>query len=199
MRGAPAIRRRARQGVKQGVTALHINLTHRFREFGLAVCLVLFAGAMIVAAHAEQEPAQQEPAATHLAAARQLVVSSGMSRSFASVVPQIMNRLTTTFTQTRPELAHDLDAVLTDIKPEFDKEADQMIDTAAHIFARLMNEQEIKSVNAFFESEAGKKYVEIQPTFFNDVVNAMQAWQQKLSQEMVARAREEMKKKGHDL
>jgi uncharacterized protein len=180
------------------VTALGIKLIHRLRGIGIAACLAFFAGAMIVAAHAEPAPAQQEPAASHLAAARQLVVVSGMSRSFATVVPQVMYRLTTTFTQTRPELAHDLDVVLTEIKPEFDKQADQMIDTAAHIFARLMSEQEIKSVNTFFESETGKKYVQIQPTFFNDVVNAMQTWQQKLSEEMVARAREEMKKKGHD-
>lgn len=165
----------------------------------LAIGLLLLASAAIVAANAEPAPTPPEPSATHLAAARQLVVVCGMSRSFASVVPNIMNRLTATFTQTRPELIHDLDVVLAQIKPDYDKQADQMIDTAAHIFARLMSEQELKAADAFFTSDAGKKYVEMQPVFFNEVINAMQTWQQKMSQDMVVRVRDEMKKKGHEL
>ena len=165
------------------------------------------------AAEAQQAPAQQrpakqapaaqqsaaEPSASHLAAARELVVVSGMSRSFAGVLPTTMQRLTNTFTQTRPELAPDLAAVLVEIKPEFDKRTDQMIDTAAHIFVRLMTEQEVTTAVAFFKSDVGKKYVQVQPIFFNEVINAMQDWQQQMSQDMVARVREEMKKKGHDL
>lgn len=145
------------------------------------------------------QPAAAEPSASHLAAARELVLVSGMSRSFAGVLPATMQRLTDTFTQTRPELAPDLAAVLAGLKPEFDKRTDQMIDTAAHIFARLMTEPEITTAVAFFKSDVGKKYVEVQPIFFNDVINAMQDWQQQMSQDMVARVREEMKKKGHDL
>jgi hypothetical protein len=170
---------------------------------GLAIagCAVLSAGGVsdlcfAVSATAASTP---EPTASHLSAARELVVASGMSRSFAALVPQTMERLTITFTQTRPELAPDLSAVLAELRPEFDKRADQMIDTAARIFSRLMSEADIKAADAFFESQAGKKYVETQPALFNEVVNAMQDWQQTLAQDLVARVREEMKKKGHEM
>jgi uncharacterized protein len=168
----------------------------------VALLIAMPISAATTAAHGQSAPmptTSAEPSASHLAAARRLVISSGMSRSFVEAVPQTMEHLTTTFTQTRPELTHDLTAVLTQLKPEYDKQADQMIDTAAHIFTKLLNEADVKSANAFFESEAGKKYVESQPAFFNDVVNAMQDWQQKMAQDMVTRIREEMKKKGHDL
>ncbi|MGB8277381.1 MAG: DUF2059 domain-containing protein [Methylovirgula sp.] len=144
-------------------------------------------------------PAAAEPSPSHLAAARELVVVSGMSRSFNAAIPQMLSQFSTTFTQTRPELAPDLAAVLKQIEPEFAKDVDDMVDKAAHIYARLLTEQEIKTAVAFFTSPGGKKYVETQPYFFNDVVNAMQDWHQKISSEMVTRVRAELKKKGHTL
>jgi hypothetical protein len=61
-----------------------------------------------------------------------------------------------------------------------------------------MNEQELKDTAAFFASASGKKYVEAQPIAFNEIIVLMQAWRQKLSTDILTRAREEMKKKGVD-
>lgn len=143
--------------------------------------------------------AAAEPSASHLAAARELVVVSGMSRSFNAAVPELMTKLSETLTQSRPELASDLTAVLKDIRPEFSKDIDQMTDKAAHIYASLLSEQQINAAIAFFTSDAGKKYVQAEPVFFNEVINAMQDWHQQISAELVTRVRAEMKKKGHTL
>lgn len=169
--------------------------------FAIAACAVLSAGSASDPCFAEPvaAPSAAEPTASHLTAARELVVASGMARSFTVLVPQTMERLATTFTQTRPELAQDLDFVLAELRPEFDTRADQMIDTAAHIFTKLMSEADIEAADVFFESAAGKKYVDSQPAIFNEVVNAMQDWQQTLAQDLVTRVREEMKKKGHEM
>ena len=74
-----------------------------------------------------------------------------------------------------------------------------MIDIAAQIYAKQMSEQDFKSADAFFESPAGKKYVETQPAFLTEVMTAMQGWQGKISTDMMTRVREEMKKKGHEI
>ena len=74
-----------------------------------------------------------------------------------------------------------------------------MIEQSAKIYATLLSEKEIDAVLAFFNSEAGRKYVGAQPLFLNQLVSGMQAWQQKISINMMARVRQEMKKKGHDL
>jgi hypothetical protein len=134
-----------------------------------------------------------------LAAARALVISSGMSRSFSIIIPQFMDQIAQSLVQTRPEIAKDLEAVLTQMKPEFDHQADEMIDTAAQIYVKQMSEPDLKAADAFFESLAGKKYVETQPAFLSEVVTAMQVWQGKISTGMMTRVREEMKKKGHEI
>ena len=144
-------------------------------------------------------PENETPAAEHIAKARQLILATGISRSFEIIIPQFMDQIGITLTQSRPDLVRDMNVVLADLKPEFDKQSEEMIDQSARIYATLLSEKEIDAVLAFFNSEAGRKYVGAQPLFLNQLVSGMQAWQQKISINMMARVRQEMKKKGHDL
>lgn len=144
-----------------------------------------------------EAPAQ--PSASHIATARALVVASGISRSFAVMIPQFMDQIGLNLTQTRPELTNDLKTVLTELRPEFDHQADEMVDIAAQIYAKKINESDLKIAVAFFESPAGRTFVETQPAFLTEVVTAMQGWQGKISTDMMTRVRAEMKKKGHEL
>ncbi len=148
---------------------------------------------------AQTGPGSTAPSPSHLAAARALITASGLSRSFGVIIPQFMDQIAQSLTQTRPEIAKDLNTVLTQLKPEFDRQADEMVNIAAQIYAKQMNEQDLKTADAFFESPAGKKYVETQPAFLTEVVTAMQGWQGKVSTDMMTRVREEMKKKGHEI
>jgi hypothetical protein len=136
---------------------------------------------------------------SHLAAARAVVISSGMSRSFSVVIPQFIDQISDSLTQTRPEIAQDLKDVLTNLRPEFDKQADEMTDIAAQVFAKRLNEADLNAAATFFNSSAGKQYVATQPAVLTDIVTAMQGWQGKVSTNMMERVREEMKKKGHEI
>ena len=139
------------------------------------------------------------PTPEHVEKARQLILATGISRSFEIIIPEFMDQIGNTLTQARPDLVHDMNVVLANLKPEFDKQSDEMVDQSARIYATLLTEKEIDAVLAFFNSEAGRKYVGAQPLFLNQLVSGMQAWQQKISINMMARVRQEMKKKGHDL
>ena len=110
-----------------------------------------------------------------------------------------MDQIGNAVTQGRSDLVSDMNLVLANLKPEFDKQSEEMVDQSARIYASLLTEKEIEAILAFFDSEAGRKYVGAQPLFLNQLVSGMQAWQQKISINMMARVRQEMKKKGHDL
>ena len=161
---------------------------------------VAFAQSPAPAAPAAAAPAAAaEPSPSHLAAARELVTVSGMSRSFNAAIPQMISKVGQNYAQTRPEIMPDLAVVLKQIQPDFNKDIDQMSDKAAHIYAHLLSEPEIVSTVAFFKSDAGKKYVQAEPLFFNEVINAMQDWHQQIAEELMTKVRAEMKKKGHTL
>jgi uncharacterized protein len=142
-------------------------------------------------------PQQPEPSADQIAAARAVVISSGMSRSFEPMEPELEAQIVPLMTRTRPELVADLKDVLTQLHPEFLKDADEMIDIASHIYAQQMSERDLKAAADFFNSPAGKEYVRVQPVMLDQLVVQMQSWTQKLSNTMMLRVRQEMIKKGH--
>jgi hypothetical protein len=142
-------------------------------------------------------PSAASPA--QIALARAVIVDSGIASSFQLIIPQYLEQIALSATRTRPDIVADLNLVLAAIRPEFDKKVDEMIDSAAQLYAQRLTQKELEDISAFFKSASGRKYVGSQPYLMNDMFVAMQAWSQKISVDMTSRVREEMRKKGHEL
>jgi hypothetical protein len=136
--------------------------------------------------------------ASQFQAARDLVIASGMSRSFDDAIAGLSRQLAVTVTRTRPDLSADLNVVMQQLTPEFARQSETMIINAARIYASAMTEQDLKDATAFFNSPVGKRYVDFEPVIMTNVEDAMKQWSQGVSTGMMNRVREEMKKKGHD-
>ena len=147
-------------------------------------------------APAAAAPAAPSPAA--LAAADKILSAIGLKQSIAIVVPGMMAELETNVTRTRPEIRDSLRATLKGIQPEFDLTAKQTYVQAESLLVSEMSEKDITEVAAFFESPAGKKYVEVTPDFTRKLSDVVGGWREKLSTDILERARAEMKKKGVD-
>ena len=149
---------------------------------------------------APSTPAAQTPTITpnHLALAREVMLSSGIARSFDSIIPAFGEQIRQAAV-TRPELSKDLDEVLTGLSPEMELQKQSMIDTAARIYANRLTEVELNEIATFFRSPAGKRYVETQPQVLDEMVQAMQTWTQDVSEYVMVRVRAEMSKRGHQL
>ncbi len=147
-------------------------------------------------APAAAAPAQPSPAA--IAAADKILGVIGLRELIATVVPRMMAELETNVTRTQPEIKDSLRATLKAIQPEFDQTAKQTYDQAATLLASQMSEKEITDVAAFFDSPSGKKYVQVTPIFLQKLSDITGPWREKLSTDILVRARQEMKKKGVD-
>jgi uncharacterized protein len=140
----------------------------------------------------------QQPSASHLAAGRDVAISSGMTGAFDAMTGPLLNQLQQ-MNVTRPEIRQDLDQVVAILRPEVDQKKQEMIDSTARIFATRMTEAELKEVAAFYKSPVGQKYVLIQPGVLDDVVRDLSIWSQRTSEFIMDRARQEMSKRGHQL
>lgn len=149
---------------------------------------------------APSTPAAQTPTITpnHLVLAREVMLSSGIARSFDSIIPAFGEQIRQAAV-TRPELSKDLDEVLAGLSPEMELQKQSMIDTAARIYANRLTEPELNEIATFFRSPAGKRYVETQPQVLDEMVQAMQTWTQDVSEYVMVRVRAEMSKRGHQL
>ena len=160
----------------------------------LAACIVTMGLGMSVAAAQSQQIAP-----SHLAAAREVVIGSGIVRTFDNFVPQFGAQIMQTIGATRPGLVKQLEDTIVALKPEFDAQKEEIISQTARLFALKMSELELKDVSVFFKSPSGQRYVEAQPEILDDIFQATQDWSQKLSEFMMTRVRQEMAKKGHNL
>jgi hypothetical protein len=181
----------ARAGIAQGGLALFM-----FAALSVSAKAADTTPPAAPAAPAAAAPATPSPAS--IAAADTILGTIGLKQSIAIVVPGMMQELETNVTRTRPEIKDSLRATLKTIQPEFDQTARQTYIQAESMLASLMSEQDITQVAAFFDSPAGKKYVEVTPVFLQNLTDVTGNWREKLSTDILERARAEMKKKGVD-
>ena len=95
-------------------------------QFFLALTLVL---------SGHDVSAQQAPAATavapavtisetHLAVAREVVLGSGLARTFEGMIPQIADQIRSGYSRTRPDIIKDMEEVLKVIVADLSKQTD---------------------------------------------------------------------------
>ncbi len=149
-------------------------------------------------APATAAPAAPTYSANHLALAREVMLSSGIARSFDSIIPSFADQIRKQAI-TRPEIQKDLEEVLTAIQPEMELQKQRLIDIAARTYAAKFSEAELTDIANFFRSPAGKRYVEMQPALLDEMVRAMQGWTEEVSEYIMVRVRAEMAKRGHEL
>ncbi len=161
------------------------------------------AGRPVPAKPAPNTPAAVAPAAptytaSHLAYAREVMLNSGIARTFDSILPSFADEIRKQAV-TRPEITKDLDQVLTSLQPEMELQKQRMVDIAARTYAAKFTEAELKDLATFFRSPSGKRYVEAQPQLLDEMVREMQTWTQDVSEYVMVRVRAEMGKRGQIL
>ena len=83
----------------------------------------------------------------------------------------------------------------TDLQPRFGEISNEV----AVLYAKNFTEQELKDILAFYKTPAGQKLLKAQPNIIASSMDFARNWANKLSEEVVVKMREEMKKKGHNL
>ena len=144
------------------------------------------------------QPQAPQPSQSHLAAARDVVLFSGITRTF-EVIPPELNEQIKKNAVSRPDLAKDLNQVIESLKPEMELQKQQMVTTAARVYASRISEAELKEIAAFFKSPVGQKYVQTQPQILDEMVVEIQNWTKQLAEYVMIRVRAEMSKRGHQM
>ncbi len=83
----------------------------------------------------------------------------------------------------------------TDLQPRFE----ELNNEGARLYAVHFTEPELKDILAFYKSPIGKKLVAEQPKVADESIRFAQEWANRLSDEVIPKIRDEMKKKGHTL
>jgi hypothetical protein len=141
----------------------------------------------------------QQPSAASMATAKEIVAISGAATLYDPLVPGVVEQAKLLFLQQNPGLNKDLTDVAATLRAEFAPRLAEVTDELAKLYATNFTEQELKDILAFYKSPAGKKLIVVQPNIADQSVRYAQDWANKLSDQVIVRMRDEMKKKGHVL
>jgi uncharacterized protein len=155
----------------------------------------LVALALVTAATAQA----QQPSAAALASARELMELKGVKSMVEPVVAGVIQQTTGTILQTNPGLTKDLAEVSAQLRNEYQPRVAEMINEIVQLYAQRFNEQELKDAVAFYKSPTGKKVLLEEPRILDATYARLQQWAIQFQNEVAARVRAEMKKRGHNL
>ncbi|CAN7664996.1 DUF2059 domain-containing protein [Bosea sp. LjRoot9] len=157
--------------------------------------------ALILSAPAFAQTAAPAPAITpsHLQLAREAAELTGISSSLESIYTEFSERTKQLVGTTRPEMKKDMDLVIEALKPEADAKRAEIMVTASEIFARKINEADLKEVVAFFKSPVGQRYNAARTKAIDEIYVVLEPWSINTSNFLFDRFTQEMRKRGHQM
>ena len=115
------------------------------------------------------------------------------------MVPGVIERVRLMHLQTNPNLRKDLDDVAQQLRKAFAKRTEELMTDISWLYASRFTEAELKEIATFYRTPTGKRVIEQEPLVFDDAMAGLKGWQEKFAEEVLARFRTEMKKRGHNL
>ncbi len=104
------------------------------------------------------------------------------------------------YLQQDPSLAKDLNEISAQLRTELQPRFSELNDEVARLYATNFSEQELKEILTFYKTPSGKKTFDLSnPRVVDGSMKFAQDWANKLSDQVVAKMRDELKKRGHAL
>jgi hypothetical protein len=141
----------------------------------------------------------QQPSAAAVKTAGEIVKITGANELFAPLVPGAIEQARLFFVQQNPLLNADATEVATQLRKELEPRIAEVHNKVIEIYASQFSEAELKDILAFYTSPAGKKFLVAQPKIVDESLKFAQDWAGALSDEIIGKMREGLKKKGHKL
>jgi len=141
----------------------------------------------------------KDPPESTIALARELIDLKGDSGIYDPVLTGIIIKSRDALLQSNPMVSKDLNDVSIQIRNEFAPQLEALKRQVAVYYALNMSEQELKDVLAFYKSPVGAKLLRVEPQILNQSMAFANKWASEIADEVMARMRAEMRKKGHDL
>jgi uncharacterized protein len=160
---------------------------------------VMLALGLAFAVYGGAADAQQQPSASAIATAKEVITVKGAAAIYDPLVPGVIEQAKSVFLQANPTLGKDLNEVALKMRAEYAPRGAEVLNDVAKLYASRFTEQELKDALAFYKSPLGRKLLTEEPNILDQSMRNAQTWAERLSQEVIAKMRAEMKKRGHEI
>jgi uncharacterized protein len=165
----------------------------------LATVLALVLIAIAKPGFAQMPGQRPAPSPGSILIAKQILEIKGVSVMFQPLVRGVIEKAKNQFMQTNFMWAKDLNEVAAKMEKDYAVKVNELVDQSARIYASHFTEPELRELLTFYQSPLGRKVIVEEPKALDESMSNAGELGEKLSDEVIPRMREEMKKRGHDI
>lgn len=141
----------------------------------------------------------QQPSPGAVQTAKEIIKVTGATALFTPLIPGVVEQAKNLFLQQNPGLAKDLNEITVQMRADLAPRFDELTAEVARLYAIHFTEAELKDLLAFYKSPVGMKLISEQPKIGEEGLRFAQNWANQLSDQVIAKMRDELKKRGHAL
>lgn len=165
------------------------------KTMGAAFVASVFAASVAVAPPLRA----QELSSEHVALALEVVRNAGAARGFDNVLPILAGQVTDRLIRVRPDLHKEITAAVEAVAIKLAVRRAELDGEIARIWAKYFNQEELQTLLTFYQSAAGKKFVEVGPQTVAESFQAVDRWSARVGDELLEKTREELRAQGIEL
>ncbi|MHA1158028.1 MAG: DUF2059 domain-containing protein [Alphaproteobacteria bacterium] len=157
---------------------------------------VSLAGAALLALSI-QGLAAQEITQSHLDAAIRVTAVAPTIGDFDALLPMVSQSVQNRLIRERPDLFREISATVEEQALLLSSRRSDLATDMARVWARRFTEPELDQISGFFGSDLGARYKEVLPTIGEEILRLSRSWADRVSDELLERAAQELKNQGH--
>jgi hypothetical protein len=134
-----------------------------------------------------------------MATAREIIKTTGVTALFNPLIPGVIEQAKNLFLQQNPSLGKDLNEIAAKLRTDLAPRFDELTNEVAKLYATHFTEPELKDLLTFYKTPVGMKLITEQPKIGEEGLKFAQDWSNGLTDQVIAKIRDELKKRGHAL
>ena len=155
---------------------------------------------LVIAAGTASVPARaQELSPDHIALARKFVDLSYKITTFEQSLIQAGIDVSDAILKKDPDLQQQSNDAIGRAIKYFAAQKDDVLNQFARVYALHFTMDELKEMNAFYETPTGQKLAGLQPQVDQEIVNLYRLYEENMRKEFYARVRADLKEQGADI
>ena len=137
--------------------------------------------------------------ATAMTTAKEIIKTTGATALFNPLIPGVIEQAKNLFLQQNPGLGKDLNEIAAKMRADLAPRFDELTNEIAKLYAMHFTEPELKELLAFYKTPVGMKLITEQSKVGEEGLKFAQEWANNLTDQVIVKMRDELKKRGHAL
>ncbi|MEM9279149.1 MAG: DUF2059 domain-containing protein [Pseudomonadota bacterium] len=148
--------------------------------------------AMSIGLFATLNSSAQEITPEHTAAAKSAMVATGATARLDKILPELAAFTKAGLIANRPDIESEISTIVDEVAISLAARRGPLENEVAAIYTKFFTEEELNTIETFFSSEAGTKFLALTPRLFREIDEASKVWRSGLTRDMTQQVQQRL-------